>query len=76
LSRQWGTLYNDQIIYSISIEDVLTVIEDNNLKLKIKKEDIPFIEDKIGDFMGDKWCNAIEYALLELKQSRKNSNKK
>ncbi|HAB53275.1 MAG TPA: hypothetical protein DCE80_14075 [Ignavibacteriales bacterium] len=67
---------NDQIIYSISIEDILTVIEDNNLKLEIKKEDIPFIEDKIGDFMGDKWCDAIEYALLELKQSRKNSNKK
>jgi len=38
---------NDQIIYSISIEDILTVIEDNNLKLEIKKEDIPFIEDKI-----------------------------
>lgn len=59
----------EKIIYSLSVEDIFAVIEDNNLNLKIKKEDIPFIEEKIGDMID--WRGAIEFALLELKDSKK-----
>lgn len=59
----------EKIIYSLSIEDIFAVIEDNNLNLKIKKEDIPFIEEKIGDMID--WRGAIEFALWELKDSKK-----
>ena len=59
----------EKIIYSLSVEDVFTVIEDNNWNIKIKKEDIPFIEEKVGDMID--WRGAIEFALCELKDSRK-----
>lgn len=59
----------EKIIYSLSVEDIFTVIEDNNWNIKIKKEDIPFIEEKVGDMID--WRGAIEFALWELKDSRK-----
>ena len=59
----------EKIIYSLSVEDIFTVIEDNNWNIKIKKEDIPFIEEKVGDMID--WRGAIEFALCELKDSRK-----
>jgi IS4 transposase len=59
----------EKIIYSLSVEDIFTVIEDNNWNIKIKKEDIPFIEEKVGDMIN--WRGAIEFALCELKDSRK-----
>lgn len=58
----------EKIIYSLSVEDVFTVIEDNNWNIKIKKEDISFIEEKVGDMID--WRGAIESALWELKNSR------
>ena len=58
----------EKIIYSLSVEDVFTVIEDNNWNIKIKKEDISFIEEKVGDMID--WRGAIEFALRELKDSR------
>lgn len=64
----------EKVIYSLSVEDILTVIEDNNWDIKIKKEDIPFIEEKIGDIID--WRGAIEFALWELKGSKKKSKKK
>ena len=60
----------EKIIYSLSVEDIFTVIEDNNWNIKIKKENIPFIEEKVGDMID--WRGAIEFALCELKDSRKN----
>ena len=59
----------EKIIYSLSVEDIFTVIEDNNWNIKIKKENIPFIEEKVGDMID--WRGAIEFALCELKDSRK-----
>lgn len=59
----------EKVIYSLSVEDVFTVIEDNNWNIKIKKEDISFIEEKVGDMID--WRGAIEPALWELKDSRK-----
>lgn len=58
----------DKIIYQLSVEDILTVIEDNELKIKIKESDIPLLEDRIGNFID--WRGAIEFALMELKNSR------
>lgn len=59
----------EKILYAISSEDVKTVSEE--LEIPFDKEDLIFIEDKIGDFMGDKWHEAIEYALSELEDTKK-----
>ena len=55
----------NKILYAITIEDVFKVAEEDGLSFS--KDNLQFIEDKIGDFMGDKWHDAIEYALKELK---------
>lgn len=59
----------EKIIYQLSVEDILTVIEDNDVRIKIKQEDIPFIEEKVGDIID--WRGAIEFALLDLINSKK-----
>jgi len=64
----------EKLIYQLSIEDIFAVIEDNDIKIKIKQEDIPFIEEKIGDMID--WRGAIEFALWELKNSRKKLKEK
>ena len=40
-------------------------------EIKFKEKDIEFIGEKVCDFMGDIWFEAIESALEELKLSRK-----
>ena len=50
----------EKILYSITTEDIITVSEENNIPFVEK--DLPFLADKIGDFMGDQWHGAIEYA--------------
>ena len=52
------------VIYAITTEDVQKVAKEENIP--VTKKDIPFIEDKIGDYFRDKWQEAIEYALNEL----------
>ncbi len=52
--------------YAITSDDVLTVLEEN--KIFFTKEDLHFIEDKIGNFLGDRWYDAVKYALEELKE--------
>ncbi|MBU2445724.1 MAG: hypothetical protein KJ666_09150 [Bacteroidetes bacterium] len=59
----------DKIIYQLSVEDILTVIKDNDIRIKIKEEDIHFIEEKVGDIID--WRGAIEFALFELIKSKK-----
>lgn len=59
----------EKIIYLLSVEDILTVIEDSEIRIKINQKDIPFIEEKIGDIID--WRGAIEYALFELSNSKK-----
>jgi hypothetical protein len=58
----------DEIIYQLTVKDILTVIEDNELKIKINKSDIHLLEDRIGNFID--WRGAIEFALMELENSR------
>lgn len=59
----------DKIIYQLSVKDILTVIEDNELKIKINESDIHLLEDRVGNFID--WRGAIEFALMELEHSRK-----
>ena len=55
----------NKIIYAITVEDVFDVAKEE--KIPFSKSDLRFIEDKIGDFMGDSWYRAIVHALTELK---------
>ncbi len=63
-----------KIIYSLSIEDILTVMEDDNIKLKLSPKDIDFIEEKVGDIID--WRGAILSALYELKEEKNVVDKK
>lgn len=59
----------EKTLYEITSEDVMMVSEDIDIPVSFK--DMSFIEDKIGDFLGDQWRDAIEYALAELEEKRK-----
>ena len=54
-----------KILYAITVKDVKNVSEE--LGIDFSDEDIEFIQDKIGDFMGSSWSDAVEFALRELK---------
>ncbi len=55
-----------KILYAITAEDVTTVLGEDKV---FSRQELGFIADKIGDFMGDRWHSAIEYALEELKRN-------
>ena len=54
-----------KILYAITIKDVKNISED--IGIDFTENDIEFIQDKIGDFMGSYWSDAVEFALQELK---------
>ncbi len=58
----------DQEIYSLNVEDILTVIEDSDMDIELAESDISFIEDKVGEMID--WHFAIEMALLKLKDKK------
>ena len=61
----------NNVIYSLSVEDILNVMEDNDdLKIELNENAVNFIQDKIGDIID--WRGAIEFALNEYK--RKDNN--
>jgi hypothetical protein len=49
-----------KIIYSINIEDVQNVAEEE-LGRKLSKKELEIIEDKIGDYID--WYSAIDFAI-------------
>ncbi len=55
-----------KILYAITTEDVTTVLGADKV---FSGQELDLIADKIGDFLGDRWHSAIEYALEELKRS-------
>lgn len=59
---------DEKIIYSLCVEDIFTVIEDNDIKIKLTKQDVKFIEDKIGEIID--WRGAIESALWEVNNKK------
>lgn len=58
-----------KILYAITVKDVKNVSEE--IGIDFSDEDIELIQDKIGDFMGSTWSDAIEFALQELKTKKK-----
>ncbi len=57
-----------KILYAITVEDVIDISEQENIS--ITEKDLSVIQDKIGDYFGDKWQDAIIYALDELKGNK------
>lgn len=55
-----------KILYTIMVEDVINVSSQENINFTEK--DLPLIQEKIGDYFGDKWQDAILYALEALKK--------
>lgn len=56
-------------LYTITTEDMVNVLNQENIPFTEK--DLSFIEDKIGDYLGDKWQDAIQFALNELETNKK-----
>lgn len=52
-------------LYAITVDDVVNVSKEINIPFSPKN--LHFIEDKIGDFFGSQWYDAVDYALTELK---------
>ena len=64
---------NEKVIYSLCVEDILTVrIEDNDIEIKLNQKDVEFIKDKIGDIID--WRGSIEFALWELTIRKQKNN--
>jgi hypothetical protein len=61
----------EKILYSITIEDVINVSKE--IGIDFSEDDLRIIEDKIDDYMGSTWHDAIENALTELKNNNKSS---
>ena len=59
-------------IYELSVEDILTVIEEDELFLELNDNDIDFIEEKVAAYID--WRSAISLALSDLESSKKNEN--
>lgn len=55
-------------LYVITTEDVTNV--SNQEDIPFTEKDLSFIEDRIGDYFGDKWQDAIKYALNELNRNK------
>lgn len=57
-----------KILYTITTDDVINIANQENIPFTEK--DFNFIEDKVGDYFGDKWQDAIKYALNELDKNK------
>ncbi len=55
-----------KILYAITVEDVLNISDEE--KIPSNTGDLSFIKEKIGDYFGDKWRDAVEYALIEVRE--------
>lgn len=58
----------DEIIYSLSVEDIVNVSE--QIEIPFDEKDIPKISEFVGGYFGDMWFDAIEQALNELEDER------
>lgn len=66
--KQTNHIDIERSIYSLSVEDILTIIEEDELDVKLDEKTITFIGEKIGEFVD--WRGAIEFAIVELKKQR------
>lgn len=59
----------EKVIYAITLTDIMEVSEDK--AINFEEADLAFLQDKIGDYMGSLWYEAVEFALTELEASKK-----
>jgi len=59
---------NEKILYAITVEDVQNTSEE--LDIPFEETDLDFIEEKIGEYFGSQWSDAVEFALEELQKSK------
>ena len=64
----------EKILYAITTMDVINTAEENGIRFTEK--DVPFVQEKIGDYFGSKWQEAVDFALWELKDCRKSKKQK
>lgn len=55
-------------LYAITVEDVTRVAKEK--RLPFSEKDLQFIGEKLGDFIGDKWYDAVLHALEELHRDK------
>jgi hypothetical protein len=55
----------EKTLYAITVEDVINVSEET--EIAFSENNLDFIQDKIGDFIGSTWFEAVEFALQQLK---------
>lgn len=58
----------NKTIYKLTVEDILNVMEENDIDIKLTDKNIRFIEDKVGDMID--WYGAIEFALNKLTEQK------
>jgi|GEM_PF-2113334 hypothetical protein len=58
----------NKILYAITTDDVENISETTGISFEYS--DLEYIEEKIGEFFGTIWSDAIEYALNELKNKK------
>ena len=63
----------DRIVYSINVEDLQTVAE-QELERELSDEEIKIVEDRLGDYID--WYGSIALVLGELKELKKQLRKK
>jgi hypothetical protein len=63
---------DDYILYSISVEDVRQVAEEEGLRV-LTDDEIKRIGDKVGDHIG--WYEAVQMAIQEVVPDTANSSK-
>jgi len=59
----------EKILYAITVENVLNVSKES--KITFTEKDIAYIENRIGNYFGGQFFDAIEFALYELKNKGK-----
>lgn len=60
----------DRIVYQLSVEDLLTVISEENLDIDLSEKDIEYLENKISENID--WYSAIKDALSLLSDKKNN----
>lgn len=63
----------NKIIYSLNVEDILNVMDENDIHINLNDDAIKFIQDKVGNKID--WRGAIEFTLFEFEnQNRSERN--
>lgn len=59
-------------LYTLTTDDVRRV--SGEIGISFSPKDVPMIQERIGDYFGSQWYDAVEYALTRLKSEKKREN--